>query len=112
MPPPLLATSGTWRRHHTYRRRLPLWAYDRSVAPADGRPGAVQRMLRERIPGRQLLVDVDAQAGPVIGPVVAVADLGTAGEDLPRALAEDVLLLDAEVVAGQVQVEIGRVSDR
>src|SRR5690349_1519766 len=69
-------------------------------------------MLWEGVSSSQLLVQVDAEARTVIRPQRSVADLRTAGEHFARSLAELVLLLDAEVVAGQIQLQVHRVADR
>ena len=48
---------------------------DRSVDASHRGPGAVERVLGERIPSRKVLVDVNAEAGLVIRPQRAIADL-------------------------------------
>jgi len=69
-------------------------------------------MGRERVLRRLGLVKVYTEAGPFVGPEVAVADLRSAGENLARGLREDVLFLNPEVVARQVERQIRRVADR
>ena len=57
----------------------------------------------------ELLVDVDAQAGSLVGIHVAVLGLRAAGEDRTRLGREDVAFVDAEVVAGQLERQPGGV---
>ena len=59
----------------------------------------VGQVTRAAAPPKPLLrlVDVDAEAGPLIGPHRAVADLRAAREYLLRTLTEQARLLDAEV---------------
>src|ERR1700730_4232216 len=72
---------------------------DCSVGTAELGPRAVVRMLRERVLGRLALVEVDAEAGELVRPHRAVADLGGPREHLPHHVAEERGLLDAEVGA-------------
>ena len=62
--------------------------------------------------GGELLVDVDAESGCLVGVHVAVLGLGAAGEDGAGLGREDVALVDAEIVAGQLERELGGVRDR
>ena len=62
---------------------------DGPIAPAEVAPAHVEgRIVGDRKFARQVLVEVDAQAGPVVGPVVAVLQLGAAGEDVLLGLGE------------------------
>src|SRR5438270_14005456 len=69
-------------------------------------------MLRKRIVRRELFVQIDAQAGRLIRPERAVADLRCAREHLACCFAELVLFLDPEVLARQVEMQIGRMTYR
>src|SRR5215203_6886912 len=82
----------------------------RPIQTPDGRPAPVQRILRERVPGREIFVYVHAESGRLGRPHVAVADFRTSGEDLAGALVEDVLFLDPEVVAREVEVQVRSVA--
>src|SRR5919202_2093611 len=91
---------------------LRLRADDGPVETADGRPRAIVGVLGEGVARGQRFVDVDAQPGLLVRPQHAVPNLGTTREDLARPLAEDMLLLDTEVVTGQVELQVGRVPNR
>src|SRR5437773_11301016 len=90
----------------------PSWSDDGAVSPPGGAPGVGERFAGVGVLGGCLLVQVDAQAGVVVEPVGAVANLGAAGEDLLCALGEDGAFLDTEVVDGQVEVHVRGVADR
>ena len=95
--------------------RLVAQLYGRTTVPSDRRTSsqaAVQRVLREREALRRLLVDVDAEAGPLVRPERTIVDLGTTREHLASGIVEQVSLLDPEVRAGQVELEVGRVAHR
>src|SRR5688572_28126868 len=85
---------------------------DSAIELTHSRPAAVQRVLRKRELCRQRLVDLDAESGAVVWPHRPVTNLGRAGKDGARLLAEDVLLLDAEVPAGQVECQVRGVANR
>src|SRR5262245_60412093 len=93
---------------------LPLLRPDHgAVAAADVAPAHVEAgVVAYRELGRELLVEVDAQAGPVVGVVVAVAQHRAAGENVLLGLVELAGLLDAEIRDRQVQVDVGRVAHR
>ena len=84
----------------------------RPVQAPDGRPASVERVLGERVPGRETFVYIHAEPGRFGGPHITVPDLRASGEDLAGALVEDVLFLDPEVVARQVEVQVGGVAYR
>ena len=65
-----------------------------------------------RLEAEDGLVEIDAPAGPVIRPQVPGAQLRRPRKDFVQRLAEADHLLDAEVGAGQVEVQVGRVADR
>src|SRR5207248_11466250 len=106
-PPPVASVARVSIVNHWRGRFKWLRADDRSVQPAHRWPGTVERMLGERVTRGQVLVEVDAQARLVVRPQHAVVNFGAARENLARALAEHVLVLDAEVVASQIQLEVG-----
>src|SRR5262249_34612655 len=86
---------------------------DAAVAAAEVAPVHVEgRVVGDGELRGQLLVQVDAQAGLVVGPVVAVLQGRAAGEDLLLRRGELARLLDAEVGGGQVEVDVGGVADR
>src|SRR5579859_1635274 len=63
--------------------------------------------------GRRLgLVDVHAPAGLVIGPLIPAAQLRQPAKHLVHPLAKHHHLLHPKIVAGQVQVQVGRVTNR
>src|SRR5262249_49690911 len=98
--------------HASSSTRTALWPDDGPVAAAGGAPAMLEgRALGRRILGGERLVDVDAEAGGLVGVEVAVLRLGTAGEDRAGPLGEDAALVDAEIVAGQLQRQAGRVAD-
>lgn len=74
---------------------------------------AVRRQVRGlvRVVGREPLVEVDAQARFVARLQATVGELQDRSEDLPRPLAVDHVLLDAEVVQGDAQVHGGGLPD-
>ena len=61
--------------------------------------------------GGEVLVDIDAEAGLVVGVHVAVADFGDAGEDFVNVFGEGAPFLDAEVGGPEIEVEICGVAD-
>src|ERR1017187_3199759 len=63
------------------------------------------------ISGCQLFVDFDAPAGGVVSVKVAVLHHGAAAEDFLQAVVEGRVLLDAEVVADQVERHVCGVAD-
>src|SRR5258708_1822111 len=65
-----------------------------------------------RIRRRLGLVDVHAPARPVVGPLIAAAQLRQPAKHLVHALAKHHHFLHPKVVAGQVQVQVGGVPDR
>jgi hypothetical protein len=69
-------------------------------------------MLWERESGCYFLIYVYAQPWQIVGPQVSIPDLRTTGEYVPRLLPEKVLLLNAEVVARQIQSQIGGMTNR
>ena len=89
-----------------------LRAHHRAIQTSDGRPAAVQCVHRKRKLRGGDLVDINAKPRQVVRPELAVANLRCAGEDLTAVRAEDVLFLNAEVVAGQVKVQVGGMADR
>src|SRR5439155_17427977 len=100
-----------WRTHKRAPRNLLL--DNRSVPPADFTPTAVQiPALPARTEGRLrrlLLVHLDPPARLAVVPQVAILHPRTARENLLRALVEGRIFLDAEVVAGQIEVQIRHV---
>src|SRR5204862_7303821 len=87
---------------------------DRSVAPPDLAPAAVQVSTASRegsFRGR-FFIDLDAPAGLLVGPEVAIFHHGAALEDFLGTLVKRRVLLNAKVVADQVERDIGRMADR
>src|SRR5438128_11137524 len=86
----------------------------RPVAPARTAPAIVEvrRAGREGELRGRLLVHVDAEPGGLARPHGAVPDFGAAGKHLPRVHGEPGALVNAEVVAGQLEGELGGVADR
>src|SRR5439155_230887 len=74
------------------------------VAPPRTAPVIVEvrRAGGEGIPRRRFLVHVDAEPRSLARPQGAVPDLGAAGKHLPRLPSEPRPLVNAEVVAGQL----------
>src|SRR5438046_1769412 len=80
---------------------------DGAVAAAVVAPAVVEwRLVGDREAPRRLLVQVDAQAGPVADRVSALAQHRAAGEDVLLVLRELARLLDAEVGDGDIQVDV------
>ena len=61
---------------------------------------------------RQFLIDFDAPAGRLIGVAVAIFNFQAALENILGRLVEDVLLLDAEVLAYKIQSDSSGVPNR
>ena len=91
---------------------LPLSSRARRAAVGQARLRPLPTLVGAGIFGRQLLVDVDAQARLVVGIHVAVAHFRAAGEHLVDEFGEAAPLLDAEVGRPQVEVQVGGVADR
>src|SRR5579872_1083713 len=85
---------------------------DGSVAQPQLAPAPVERALGERRFRCFFLVDFDAPARFFAHPQIAVAPLGTALKNRLRPLVEGRVLLNAEVVAHQVQRDIRHVAYR
>src|SRR5262249_29287061 len=88
----------------------PLWTHDASVEPPVIAAAAAHAFVRELY--CHSFVDIDSQAGLVVRVHVTAPDFGRAGKDFARSVGKYVLLLDSEVVAGQIQVHVHSVSDR
>src|SRR5262245_44975202 len=69
-------------------------------------------MLRERIFCRLVLVDIDPESRLLVRPHRAVPNLRAPWKDRLRPLRKEIRLLDAEVVAGQIELQIRRVRYR
>ena len=84
-----------------------------AVAPAGCAPAVVEAgALGDGVLGGELFVDVDAQAGGLVGVQVAVLDLRAAREDGPGLGRKDVAFVNSEVVAGKLECQPGRMTDR
>src|SRR4051794_35790983 len=100
---PTVGSSNASLAHNLRSRR-------RAVRPARQRP-LIEEFLAWEL-GRQRLVKVDPQAGPIVRVHIAVANLGAAGEHLIQHIRKDIRLLNAEVRAADIKVQVGRVADR
>jgi hypothetical protein len=60
-----------------------------------------------RVPGRQFLIEIYAQARLIVGVHIAVPQFRTAWKDFKGCVLETAPLLDTEVWTNQVQVNIG-----
>src|SRR5215217_2793696 len=69
-------------------------------------------MLREWVLPGLGFVDVDTKPRQVVRPHCAVADFWSAREDRPRIRTEERRFLNAEVVTSEIEVQVGRVSNR
>src|SRR5882724_10463536 len=76
-------------------------SHDRAIQPAVIPTAATGALVGEL--GGELLVQLDSQARAIVGIHVPPFDLGAAGKYFLRGWREDVLLLDPEVGAGQIQ---------
>src|SRR5690606_27658601 len=83
-----------------------------AIHPAHLGPGTIHRMLRERVLCSKFLVDIDAEARPIVAPEGSGPQLGRTGKHLPRSIADERELLDAEVAAAQVERQIRGVANR
>ncbi|SPF49850.1 hypothetical protein SBA4_4210005 [Candidatus Sulfopaludibacter sp. SbA4] len=85
----------------------------RAIGLADLAPSAIQvaAAAGKRRFGSFLLVHLNAPAGLLAHPQVAVLHLRAAGEDLLGPLVEGRVLLDAEIVAHEVERHVGHVAD-
>ena len=86
--------------------------YHRPIRSADLGPCYVEPVLRKWVPRCQSLVEVDAEPGLLIGPHRTVVDVGASREHLSGALTKQAGLLDAEVGACEVELEVGCVAHR
>src|SRR5579884_1388615 len=90
---------------------------DGAVGAADFAPSAVEALElfafegAEGVFGRGFFVDLDAPAGAVFDPPVAVLDLRAAAEDLFGAVVRRGAFLDAEVGGDQVEREVAHDAD-
>src|SRR5829696_3863945 len=89
-----------------------LGACNGAVEASNRRTRPAQRVFGEGILRGESFAYVDTQSRPVVRPKVAVMDSGATGEDLAGTLPEDVPFVYPEVVAGQVEVQVGRASHR
>lgn len=60
----------------------------------------------------EFFVDIDPQARPLVGPIVSISKLGAAGKYVLLSLTERARLLNTEVRCRQVQMHVGRMTDR
>src|SRR5579883_2457494 len=89
------------------------WLRHGAIAAAEVAPLHVEwRIVVDGELGRQFFVEVDPQAGFVVGPVVSVLERWTTGEHVLFRLREVARLLNAEIVSRQVEMDIGGVADR
>src|SRR6266571_7532730 len=102
------------RNAHLARSVQPLGPDDGAVAPPGTTPVVVEvgRTRGEGMAGGQRLVHVDPEARSLAREHIAIPDLRAPGEDLPRPLGEKRPFVDAEVVARQLEGELGRVAHR
>src|SRR4051794_7093275 len=82
----------------------PLWPYDRAIQPAIVAPAAPRSLVREL--RCHPLINVDAQSGFVVGVHVSASNFGRAGEYLAERRGEQVLLLNTEVITGQIEMHV------
>src|ERR1039457_3882663 len=91
--------------------------YYRPIAAPNLAPAAVQLLPLAALEGaegvlrRELLVDLDAPAGTVFDPPVAILELGTASENLLGPIVERRAFLDAEVLAGKIKRQVAHHAD-
>src|SRR6266545_823739 len=83
-----------------------------AVSPSSSSPTVIEigRPFREWEFRREFLVYFHAEAGLLLSVHIAVLHFRTANEDLLRVLLEDRALVDAEVVAGQFERKLRRMS--
>src|SRR4051812_21258887 len=81
-----------------------------AIRPARQRP--VVEEIFAGVLGRQLFVEIDPQPRLVVRVHKATAHFGTAREHLVQNIWEDVSLLNAEVRAADIKMQVSRVANR
>ncbi len=88
------------------------WFLDCPIGVAEIAPGEVEgRVVADRELCGKRLVEIDPESGLVVDVEVSVLEFGAAGEAVDFGLAESVSFLDTKVWGGQVEMNIGGVSD-
>src|SRR5215470_15665016 len=95
----------------TASRSRSLLLDDGAIVPPDFSPSAVERAGTERMFRGEFLIHLNAPAGSIAGPQVAVFVGCAARENLGFQALDDAAFLDAEVGAGKVEVQLRRVAD-
>ena len=82
------------------------------IAPTSVEAPSLSLLVRAvGVLGGQLFIHIDAPAGRRVGPKIAVLESGAPFEYLRGNAADQAPLLDAEVVAGEIEMELSGVAD-